>query len=66
MRNLMNHTDTLSLENHLDRLFGRINFERHNTPRAADFKLTNMLELVRRLGNPHLAYPVVHVAGDQG
>ena len=62
----MNHTDALSLENHLDRLFGRINFERHNTPRAADFKLTNMLELVRRLGNPHLAYPVVHVAGTKG
>lgn len=62
----MNHTDTLSLENHLDRLFGRIDFERHNTPRAADFKLTNMLELARRLGNPHLAYPVVHVAGTKG
>ncbi|MCH2182072.1 MAG: bifunctional folylpolyglutamate synthase/dihydrofolate synthase [Mariniblastus sp.] len=62
----MNRTDTLSLQDHLDRLFGRINYERQNTPRATDFKLNNMLELARRLGDPHLAYPVIHVAGTKG
>lgn len=62
----MNRTDTSSLQDYLDRLFGRINYERQNTPRASDFKLNQMMELARRLGNPHLAYPVIHVAGTKG
>ena len=62
----MNRTETRSLQDQLVRLFGRINYERQNTPRATDFKLNQMLELARRLGNPHLAYPVIHVAGTKG
>ena len=62
----MNRIETLSLDNYLDRLFGRINYERQSTPQAGDFKLANMLEFVRRLGDPHLSCPVVHVAGTKG
>ena len=62
----MNRNASQLLDAQLKRLFGRINYERQNTPKASDFKLANMLELVGRLGDPHLKYPVIHVAGTKG
>ncbi len=49
-------------------LLGRINYERR-APRkvAADgFGLASMVDLARRLGNPELTFPVIHVAGTKG
>src|SRR5207248_2619101 len=31
-----------------------------------DFKLDRLRELLRRLGDPHLALPAVHIAGTKG
>lgn len=50
----------------IDSLFRRINYERNSQPGPDDFKLVNMSALLERLGNPHLACPVVHVAGTKG
>jgi dihydrofolate synthase/folylpolyglutamate synthase len=49
-------------------LFGRIDYERGATlPYGArDFKLDRMRELIRRLGHPEAALPIVHVAGTKG
>ena len=59
--------DTVSTsKNHISDLFGRINYERHSRPVPGDFKLANMSTLLKRLGNPHLKYPVIHVAGTKG
>jgi len=49
-------------------LFGRINYERVQ-PAAYQpryYKLARMRSLLRRLGEPHLAAPVVHLAGTKG
>jgi len=49
-------------------LFGRINYE-HVQPAAYQpryYKLARMRELLRRLGDPHLAAPAVHLAGTKG
>ncbi len=48
------------------RLFQRINYERQVKSGTEHFKLQTMQELLDRLGNPHLKYPVVHVAGTKG
>lgn len=55
-----------SIEVHLAGLYGRINYERQDRVTPRHFKLRNMREILRRLGNPHLKYPVVHVAGTKG
>lgn len=49
-------------------LDGRIDYERARViPYSArDFKLDRMRDLLARLGNPHQAVPVVHVAGTKG
>ncbi|MHC4403401.1 MAG: bifunctional folylpolyglutamate synthase/dihydrofolate synthase [Planctomycetota bacterium] len=49
-------------------LFGRIDYERAlKIPyHQQTFKLDRMRELVNRLGCPHRAFPVVHVAGTKG
>jgi len=49
-------------------LFGRIDYERaRNVPyQERSFKLARMRELLDRLGNPHQAMPVIHVAGTKG
>ena len=45
--------------------FGRINYEtRSATP--ADLKLERMQALLRLLGNPQLAYRIVHITGTKG
>ncbi len=55
-----------SIEAHLAALYGRINYERQDRVTPRHFKLRNMREILRSLGNPHLKYPVVHVAGTKG
>lgn len=47
-------------------LLDRINYERSSQIPTAALRLDRMNELVRRLGNPHLRVPVVHVAGTKG
>ena len=49
-------------------LAGRINYERAlSMPNSEEaFKLDRMRELLRRLGNPQLAMPIIHVAGTKG
>ncbi len=54
------------LERRLSDLFGRFNYERKMPPTSKSFKLQGMRELLEELGNPHLSYPVVHVAGTKG
>lgn len=55
-----------SIEDHLAALYGRINYERQLKVTPRHFKLRNMREILRRLDNPHLDYPVIHVAGTKG
>ena len=55
-----------SIEAHLAALYGRINYERHTRVTPRHFKLQNMRKILERLGNPHLNYCVVHVAGTKG
>ena len=56
----------ISIEAHLAALYSRINYERHARVTPRHFKLQNMQEILKRLGNPHLNYSVVHVAGTKG
>ena len=62
----MNRLETASLDSLLSMLYQRINYEGQNRPRPGDFKLANMYRLLEALGNPHLACPVIHVAGTKG
>lgn len=57
-----------SYEQAVEFLFHRVNFERLSGTQYSvdDFKLDRMRELLRRLGNPHLAIPAVHIAGTKG
>lgn len=51
----------------LDYLYSFIDYERMHAPRAAaNYDLRRMYELLRGIGSPHLAAPVVHVAGTKG
>jgi len=48
-------------------LLSRLDYERAPLPYGEQtLKLARMRELLDRLGNPHLRYPVVHVAGTKG
>lgn len=52
---------------HLDYLYGRLNYERSGMPqRTGELRLGRMRRLLRRLGDPHLGPPIVHVAGTKG
>lgn len=55
-----------SIEDHLSKLYGRINYERQVKVTPRHFKLRNMREILRRFDDPHLSYPVIHVAGTKG
>src|SRR5688500_15158185 len=59
---------THGYEQALEFLYARINYERATPPayRVQNFKLERMRELLRRLRDPHLGLPVVHVAGTKG
>src|SRR5688500_9876700 len=52
----------------LDFLFSRIDYERATVIAydRREFRLDRMRELLRRLDNPHDAFPIVHVAGTKG
>jgi dihydrofolate synthase/folylpolyglutamate synthase len=50
----------------LDWLYSRVNYERQSKPAPDSFRLHTMRCLIERLGNPHLDYPVIHVAGTKG
>ncbi len=49
-------------------LLGRIDYERAGPPaaRGPEFSLARMHQLMARLGNPHEAMPMIHVAGTKG
>src|SRR3954470_22753109 len=48
-------------------LYGRLNYERVGMPRIpSELRLGRMRRLLRRLGDPHDALGVVHVAGTKG
>ena len=55
-----------SIEDHLATLYSRINYERQLKVTPRHFKLRNMREILQRLDDPHLKYPVIHVAGTKG
>ncbi len=57
-----------SVDEAQERLFGVINYERRvQTPYNRSFyRLDRMRRLAEILGNPHLQYPVIHVAGSKG
>src|SRR5690349_867388 len=51
----------------LDYLYGRLNYERVGMPRIpAELRLGRVRRLLRRLGDPHEALRIVHVAGTKG
>lgn len=58
--------DSLSIPDPLTKLFSRINYERAPGNYVAGFKLESMRRFLQQLGNPHLNYPIVHVAGTKG
>lgn len=52
----------------LDALYGRLNYERAGMPPlgSGDLRIGRMRRLLRRLGDPHDALKIVHVAGTKG
>jgi len=52
----------------LDYLYNRLNYERVGMPRGTtgELRLGRMRRLLRRLGDPHEASKIVHVAGTKG
>jgi dihydrofolate synthase/folylpolyglutamate synthase len=51
----------------LDYLYGRLNYERLGMPRgSAELRLGRMRRLLRKLGDPHEALRIIHVAGTKG
>src|SRR4051794_1503661 len=51
----------------LDYLYGRLNYERQGMPRLpTELRLSRMRRILRELGDPHRAIPIVHVAGTKG
>jgi len=50
----------------LDKLYSRINYERHSYDSLDELKLQNMFRLMSRLDDPHLMYPTIHIAGTKG
>ncbi len=51
-----------------DYLYSRINYERRSDDPNEDwdFRFETILQLLNRRGNPHLRYPIIHVAGTKG
>ena len=44
----------------------RTNLEKGGTPHLRQYRLERMGEILRRLGNPHLTLPTIHLAGSKG
>jgi dihydrofolate synthase/folylpolyglutamate synthase len=56
-----------SYEIALGKIMGLVDFERSTrAPKHACFHLERMLLLMKRLGNPHLKTPTIHLAGTKG
>lgn len=68
MRRQPTHGLATARKHTLDWLDGRINYERVALPGtpAVHLGLARMRRLLRELGDPHLRYPVAHVAGTKG
>lgn len=62
----MNQPKTHELPARLADLFSRINYERRSDLKPFDFKLDGIRQLLELLNQPHLKYPVIHVAGTKG
>jgi len=62
----MNDSATSKFARQLAELFQRVNYERQTTAGPRSFKLQTMHDLMHRLGHPHQAAPVIHVAGTKG
>ena len=62
----MNDFESSTFARQLAALYQRVNYERQSTAGPRSFKLQTMLEFLRRLGDPQLAAPVIHVAGTKG
>lgn len=51
----------------IEYLYGRLNYEWLGMPRIpAELRLGRMRRLLRRLGDPHLRLPIIHIAGTKG
>ena len=55
-----------NMDHFLSKLYSRINYELKVRVEPRDFKLYNIRALLARVGDPHLRYPVIHVAGTKG
>ena len=55
-----------NMDHFLSKLYSRINYELKVRVQPRDFKLYNIRALLARVGDPHLNYPVIHVAGTKG
>jgi dihydrofolate synthase/folylpolyglutamate synthase len=54
-------------QDRLDYLYSRLNYEKVGMPKVpADLRLGRMRRLLRRLGDPHLDLPIIHIAGTKG
>ena len=62
----MNSSSANPLLPFLDKLFGRIDYERQVPDSAKNFDLSKMRGLMKRLGNPENSTTVIHVAGTKG
>lgn len=62
----MNESSSSKFSRQLAELYGRVDYERHSTAGPRSFKLQTMHDLMHRLGHPHQAAPVIHVAGTKG
>lgn len=62
----MNEKQASKFEGQLALLYERVNYERQSNAGPRSFKLQTMHDLMQRLGDPHLAAPVIHIAGTKG
>jgi len=62
----MKTSQTNPMSPFLERLFGRINYERQVPDSAKNFDLSKMRGLMQRLGNPENSASIIHVAGTKG
>ena len=54
-------------QDRLDYLYGRLDYERLGMPKSpGELRLRRMRRLLRKLGDPHLDLPIIHVAGTKG
>ena len=62
----MTFHDSKRLTRQISRLLQRVNYERQTDVGPRNFKLQTMLDLMHLLEHPHLAAPVIHIAGTKG